>query len=152
MDVIVGILAQLKIDSTIWIQLGGFIVTYIILSELMFKPYYKAHNERVDRTIGDQDSAVRILQDSEDLYGQYETEARKLNVKHKEIYDLSRTEAVREFDRIVNSARSSAQRETVQLKERITKEVNSAKAELKSEIPKISSAIAVKLLGGESSL
>ncbi|MCB0384998.1 MAG: ATP synthase F0 subunit B, partial [Bdellovibrionales bacterium] len=102
------ILTALGVNSTLGIQFIIFLVAYVFLTTLVFKPYHRAYEERVKRTEGNTDLAERILTESKDLELQFEQKARALNNETKIIFDHSRTEAMKEYDRMVSQARDRA--------------------------------------------
>ncbi len=149
MDILVGILDQLQINNTIWIQLACFLITFLFVYNLIFKPYYNAYEQRLQKTEGNQDLAVKITQESEDIYSQYQVEARDLNRDIKGIFDFSRTEAVKESDRLVNEAKQKAQEQVESAGRNIHGQIEKEKVNLQKDIPEISNLIRAKLLGKE---
>jgi F-type H+-transporting ATPase subunit b len=143
------ILSALGVNWTIWIQLGCFVVAYLALSQLIFKPYLAALHERNQRTIGNEEYADRVIEETHQLQGRYEERAREINQQYKSIYDRSRVEATREHDQIVLRARQEAMKLIEQNRIAIEKEVRAAKDELSQQVPVVGLAIASKLVGKE---
>lgn len=143
------ILKILGVNSTIWIQLGCFLVAYISLSQLIFKPYMAAHKERDSRTTGGEEEAGQILQQAAELQTQYETQARAINNQTKQIYDESRNKALEEYDRAIRAARAEASSSLEKSRSAISQGVSKLKGELAKEVPGVACAIGSKLLGKE---
>ena len=143
------ILTALGVNSTLGIQFIIFLVAYVFLTTLVFKPYHRAYEERVKRTEGNTDLAERILTESKDLELQFEQKARALNNETKIIFDHSRTEAMKEYDRMVSQARDRAKSIMEKTRLQIGHEFESARAELNKEIPGITKTVVQKMMGQE---
>lgn len=146
------ILKSLGVNSTLWIQLVCFLVSYLALHFLILKPYSAALRERENRTIGNQENAVRIIDEANELQADFEKKAKSINSEIKKAFDQSRSEATKEYDRLVESARGEAEAVLAEARTQISGEIKSAKTVLVSEVPNVSAAIASKLAGKEISL
>ncbi len=143
------ILLAIGLDQTILAQFILFLITFIFLNTLVFKPYFAAFEERSSRTVGDQDLAEQVLEETKTLQLEYEQKARKLNLEHKTIYDESKTKALEKYDSIVSTARDKA-KEIMEANRTVIKtEVDNARGQLTAELPAVSKSIATKLLGKE---
>lgn len=149
MEALSGILNDLKINNTIWIQLGCFIVSYLALSNFIFKPYHAAYRKRKENTVGGEEFAERVIQETEALTGEYESKARQINANFSEVYNEKKVDAMKEYDRIVGQARGEAQSLQDKVRQQIGVEVQGARTELNKEIPKVSLEMASKLIGKE---
>lgn len=143
------IIKSLGVDSTLWVQLVCFLVSYLALSNFLFKPYMRALEERQKRTVGGEELAARLSGEASELHGEYEQKARALNAQIKGFYDQSRTEATKEFETIVKTARDESGSLVQSAREKISTEVQKARVGLSAEVPAVSTAIASKLAGKE---
>ena len=146
------ILKSLGVNPTFWIQLVCFLVSFLSLRYLIFKPYSTALTERQNRTIGSEEMAVRLIEEANDLHSDFEKKARDLNSKIKGFYDQSRAEARREYDQLVESARKEAGSVLEEARAYISKEIASAQKALAAEAPAVGAVIATKLAGKDISL
>lgn len=149
MDLIAGIFESLGVNSTLWIQMGIFFVSYIALTQLIFKPYLAAYNERANRTLGNEEFADRMVAEADDLNSEFETKARKMNFQFKAIYDQTRTEAMREHDRLVSQAKEDANALLEKTRLHISDKLIEEEKRLDNEIPKIRQQVVAKVLGKE---
>src|SRR3954469_9588798 len=99
------LLRSLGVNSTFWIQVACFIISFSSLTFLVFIPYLRAHQEREARTVGSEESATRLIQEAHDLQQQYEQRAKVVNSQIKGAFDVQRQEAQKEYDRLVQNAR-----------------------------------------------
>lgn len=144
------LLKTLGLDSTVAFQFGIFLIVYLFLSNLLFKPYLKAFNKRKEQTVGKTDTAERYISETQDLENEYETKAREINQQFKVIYDESRTLALKEHDRLVSEARAKAKSLTEKAQQEITSQMQAAQQELQSQIPVIAKTITGQVIGGPS--
>jgi len=140
-------LRGLGVNSTVGIQLVIFLVGYAFLYFALFKPYFRAYAERVDRTMGRAELAERYIAESTALQAEYETKARELSSQYKSIFDESRSQALREYDRVVSEARLAAKAQLENAKQKIRSELENANNQLQKEIPAVAEAITSRLLG-----
>ena len=152
MEALTSVLTTLKIDSTIWIQLGCFLVSYIALSNLIFKPYYKVYLERNKRTVGGEEHAEKMVQETAQLNEKFASRTREINSEFKTIYDAEKASASKVYNQKITDARGSTQEMTESVRTQIVSEVKKAQGELEKEIPFVSGAIASKLTGKEVTL
>lgn len=145
------ILNALGVDTTLWIHLACFFVSYLALSQLIFKPYLRAYEEREHRTVGNEEHAVRLIQEAGDLHGQYEQKAKVINAQIKSAFDASRADAGKQYESLVHAAREEAQKLIETSRASLANEIQAARKALSAEIPAVSSAIASKLAGKDLS-
>jgi F0F1-type ATP synthase membrane subunit b/b' len=141
-----AILHQLGINYTTIYCLVIFLFTFFTLKTLVFEPYYNAFVEREKRTKGGEDSARDIHKQTQDIKSVYEAEARDLNSEVKSIFDESRILATKEYSRVVNEARQSAEHYVEKVREQVNAEIKKASEQMKSEIPVVAQAITKKML------
>ena len=151
MQIISSLLTALGVNQSIWIQLACFLVSYVALTELVFKPYMKAHHEREKRTLGGEESAVRIIEEAQALTGNYEKKAREYNSEIKHVYDKKRTEALKEYEAMLGAARENSNSLLEESRKKIATEVEAARKKIAAEIPAVSNAIASRLAGKDLS-
>lgn len=151
MEAILGILATLKVDNTLWVQLGVFLFAYLVMSQLVFKPYLDAYQKRQDKTVGGEEQAEKLAQDALVIQNSYEEKLREVNAEFKSIYDKEKSEAQKVYNEKVGLARTEADSIIDATRKEIETNVAAVKQELKNEIPAISAAMTAKLIGKEAS-
>jgi F0F1-type ATP synthase membrane subunit b/b' len=124
-----------------------FLMTYLFLHFVLFRPYFKAYLGRVERTMGRAEMAERYLAESRSLQAEYEAKAQELSHKYRAIFDSSRAKAMREYDQMVNEARQAAKAEFETAKKSIAAEMQGARKNLQAEVPVLSEVITARLLG-----
>ena len=142
-----AILTNLGINGSLWVNLGIYIFVMLVLTFVLFGPYFKAYKERVERTFGRAQLAERYVLETQEMQTQYEAKARELSSQYKSAFDHARSLAMREYDQLVSAARQESRRMIDGAKSKITAEADKAKAALKSEVPFVGKVIAARLLG-----
>jgi F-type H+-transporting ATPase subunit b len=141
------IIQQLGINGTALIQFGIFICAFFFLNLYLFTPYYKALEEREKRTLGGEDLAQEFQKKSTELHSEYQTKAKEVTKKIKDIYDAHRTDALKEFDALVGKARTEAAILLEANNQKIAQSIQATAAALRAETTNVSVAITQKLLG-----
>jgi len=145
------IFASLGLNWTLFVQMGIFLVVFVVLKTVLFEPYFAAFRERKERTEGQAEAAERYVHEAKDLEAKYSAKAQEINAQYKAIYDKNRVETMKEYDRVIQDARSRAKAWTEQSRSRIEKEVREAKQQMSPDVPAISQLITSKMLGKEAS-
>lgn len=141
------IIQQLGINGTALIQFGIFICIFFFLNLYLFTPYYKALEERENRTLGGEDLAQEFLKKSTELQSEYQSKAKEVAKKIKDIYDSLRADANKEHEALLNKARSEASSLLEANNQKIAQSIQATTAALRSETTNVSVAITQKLLG-----
>jgi F0F1-type ATP synthase membrane subunit b/b' len=149
MNAVIGIITALGINSTIWLQLGIFLFTFMFLKTVVFAPYFRAFGERQNSTQGNQEHAEKIFAQTRELETLYQRKSRSLNAEIKALYDKVRLEAAAEQEKIQAAAREKAKSVIDKAREQIQGELNRAREDLIKEAPALSRAITEKLAAKE---
>lgn len=147
-----NILSSLGVDWTLVVHMVCFGIAYIFLTNLVLKPYAAAMHEREKRTQGNEEMAVRIIEEADKLQAHYEQRAKALNAEIKGYFDESRTEAMSQYDQMVTAARNEANTLIKSTQTKIEDQIQKARSAVLAEVPAVSAAIASKLAGKEISL
>lgn len=143
-----GLLKSLGVDLThVPIQLIIFMVVYILIYQLAFKPYFLAYKKRLENTEGNQENSERYLVEAEELKAQYEEQAKKINAEYKSIYDESKNQAVKDYDGMMAESRNQAKKILEESKANVSEQFEKAKLQLQAEAPAVANEIVKKLIG-----
>lgn len=144
-----NLLQVLQLDATILPQFLIFLVAYVALSQLVFKPYMKAFDLRKEATVGGKEVADQLLLETQNIHFNYETKAREINTEIKVIFESARKEATKRQEELVLSARAQAEELVKKSREEIRQNVLKTREELKKQVPELSQTISDRLLGKE---
>ena len=151
MDQLLGILRQLGVNSTLWVQLVFFLVSYFFLSQFLFKPYMRNLEYRKKNTVGNAEEAIKLNSSAENLAMDYQGQVKAQNEKASSIYDKLKAEGLAEEERLVAQAKALASEVLEQTKRKIQEDMIAAQDALKGQIPQISRQIASRVLGRDLS-
>jgi len=140
-------LKSLGIDSTIIIQFFVFLAGYVVLTRLVFKPYFKAYLERYNRTTGSEDLASQIDSETELLEKEFEENAKAINFKIKKIFDDEKKVALQKQDGLVKDAYLKATELRNKSKLKLDENKKSIMDQLEKEVEPLSELIKQKVLG-----
>lgn len=139
----------IDLDATLFIQLGIFLLVFILLRFLLFRPVIQLIEKRREVTTGKKEEAEKFERDSEKLQAEFDKQMAEI-----------RAAAGAEKDRIIEQARRQERDLLVKAREDARAIVEEAKAdanaqaavareEIRGEIDGLVSAVASRILGRE---
>jgi len=141
---------MLSVDKTIVIQFVFFIISYIVLSRLIFRPYLERYYSRKTLTDGHEDQAQKLLTQHKDMEVQYEQKVRQVGVHLKTIMDEVRQRVSKQYDEIVDKAKGQAEKEVWEVKNKLCDNYPKLKEEVFQNIPELSKIVVKKILNKEN--
>jgi F0F1-type ATP synthase membrane subunit b/b' len=151
MSMIMDLLKSLGINGTAIDLFGIFLVAFVFIYFILMAPYFRAFKERVNRTLGHAEIAEKFLAESRALHDEYDIKAKAMNAQFKAIYDSNRTEAMREYDKVVNDARLAAKAEIERSRQAAADSLAQARRQMEKEIPSLAETITGRLIGKDLS-
>ena len=146
MDAILDILKSLGIDHTLFFQFGVFFVAFLAMNFIVFKPYLRAYEKRLDRTHGNRKQAQSLLEQAEKKQSQYREAARKLNSAMVSIFTDSNKKAKKEAEKILLEAKKELESQEQSLRKQMEKSVVQSRKEMEDQLPEIRSEIQKKFM------
>lgn len=137
MDMITGLIGSLKLNETLFIQFVVFLIGYSFLYFLLFKPYNKAAQERLDRTKGSEESADEFDEEIELLKRKYSAKVKETNVAVKEVFKGYEQQTKRESAELLENANTKIRQE----KESKEKEVEALYQQEKNKVPALAQGL-----------
>jgi F-type H+-transporting ATPase subunit b len=134
MEIVSGLIDSLELDLSLFIQLGIFLLSYIVLHYLLFKPYNSVAQKRFDATTGSLESATQFDEEIELLKREYGKAVKETNEKVKGIYDTADASAKKEAQDIL----IKAQEDYLAEKTTRSKEIEALYQEESKKIPQLS--------------
>jgi F0F1-type ATP synthase membrane subunit b/b' len=143
---------QLGVNHTYFYQLAIFIITLVLLSQQVFKPFVELLAQREAKSKGTEGLAAEENKRAAALQSAYEDTARTLSGDIKVIFDSYRQQASSEYEKIVSKARQEAMQLVEEARHRVSAEVGDAAKHLKEEAPLVAQAISSKLIASASGI
>lgn len=141
------LLDKFGLNSTLFLQLAVFLVTYFFLKTFLFQPYLKAFVRRSEMTDMTQTTASNVVTENRELSVQFEQKARSLNDRISRIFDGARQEGQKQFDQTIQTARTNAETNLSKSRTDLQSQIQGVKASLLKEVPAMTGMIVDKLLG-----
>jgi F-type H+-transporting ATPase subunit b len=138
---------MVSLDYTILIQMANFILLIFILRKLLYVPILGIMNERKERMEEYDGEVKRLKQEVEQKFSEYEEKVRLAKLDALEQKNTIVKEGAGLAKSMIEAVRSEIPALMEQLNARITREVDAARAILRSQSQKISLEIAEKVLG-----
>lgn len=137
---------MVDVNATLIAQILNFLVLLAILAKFAYKPLLKAMDDRRNRIINDLDSAEQTRLDAEALKEQYAEQLAGARQEATEIVNKANQIAQNLHDELVEQARVEQESLLANAKERIEQEKQQALLDIRSEVIKLSTLIAGKIV------
>ena len=138
---------MVSIDGTIWIQMANFLILMFVLNIILFKPILRVI-ERREKHLQGLDKEVKSLDQSvEEKMANYEEKLRQARLEAMSEKNEIQQKASEEGKGKMDEARNEILQIFDDFKQKLDKEISSARKILKSQAEKISVEISEKVLG-----
>lgn len=142
------IISSLGIDSTLFVQLGVYLVAYVILYNLVFKPYFLASEERRKMTVGNADSVKRSAELIQIAEEKFQKRARQINEEVSFLFNDQRSAASREIELVNKEAQEKTKALANETQQQIKLQLEQASSALTQSVDDVSKVIVQQILNG----
>lgn len=146
MDMLISIISSLGIDYTLFIQLGIYLATFVVLYLLVFKPYFKASEERRELTSGSLESAEKSEEMIKKTEEKYQTRARQINDEIALVFKEQRALAVKEAEKLNEEASLKSKEIMNQAQQKLSDQLEQAQINFELMTKEVSAVIVQQLL------
>jgi F-type H+-transporting ATPase subunit b len=139
--------AMINVDSSLFIQIGNFLLLIWILNMVLYKPIRKILKERDNKIDGFRKgigNAHQSAKEKEKNFNDAMSDARTKGIKEKEALAQA---AMDQEKKIIDEINKKAHAEIEAVRAKIAKEVEAARQGLNKEIQSFAEAIGQKILG-----
>ena len=140
------IFTKLGIDATLFIQIAIFLVVYLVMYFLVFKPLFELHKHREALVLGNQEDKEQKLGEIKTLKDEYESKLRKVHGQIQDIFTKIKGEAAKECENKLLEAREQAKDLIAKTRKQRQLEKQNVKEELEEGIPQLASMAIGKIL------
>ena len=141
MDVVLKILLQLGANQTAFIQFGVFIIAISFLTVVVYGPFFKAWDQRLQQTKGADQVAYETQDEAKKMELIFQSKAREVNEKIKTIFDSARKTTGEKVNEILSAGKTDMNNQI----EKARTQVEAQKASAQKESPAISADIATEI-------
>lgn len=139
----------IDLDGTVFVQLGLFIVAFVVLYALVFKPMVAMLEAREEAIDGAKAQAKHLDVEVKEKQASFEAELRKVRGASGEERDRLRAEGLEIEAKLLERVRTETVSVVNEARTRLESEANLARQELSNQRPQLAREIASKLLGRE---
>jgi F-type H+-transporting ATPase subunit b len=137
------------LDASTLVQIGLFIILFLVLKPVLFDPMLKLFEEREKRIDGAKLQARKIDEKSASALTKYETEMAKARASANEERDKLRAEGVKTENEILEKVRKATAASLEQGKRHAREEASRVRATLQTETTQMAKDLAARVLGRE---
>lgn len=138
---------MLQIDSTLFLQIVNFLFLVWILNRLLFRPFLKVVEERVERTRGARTQAEDLAVKAEDLKGQYESGVSEATSQGGSYKEAQIRAGQSDSEKIVGEARMKNSDHIGSVRRELQASVDEARKELVQDSINLAKEMTEKILG-----
>lgn len=139
----------IDLDGTVFVQFGLFLVLFVVLSQILWKPFLKLRDERQAGMGGAREEAEEMTAKTRDLNASYDKKVAETKAKASDERNKLRAEAAQREHEILDAARAKATAAQTAARETIAKQSAAAKQKLEAEAALLAKAVAKRVLGRE---
>jgi len=138
---------MVSIDSTMWFQMANFLILMFVLNVVLFKPILRVLERREKHFQGLDEEVKSLDQSVEEKMANYEEKLRQARLEAMNEKNEIQQKASGEGKSKMDEARNEILQIFDDFKQKLDKEMSSARKILKTQAEKISVEISEKVLG-----
>jgi F-type H+-transporting ATPase subunit b len=139
----------IDMDGTILVQLGFFLLLWIVLWKLLFQPFLKVRDQRAEGIEGSRQQAADMEAQAREAVKRYDETFNRAKLRGADERQKLRTEAAAHERQVLGAAREEAQRALGSARAKIAGDADKARQQLDSQAAAIAKQVASRILGRE---
>ncbi len=139
----------IDLDGTVFVQFGLFVVAYLVLNTLVFRPMLALFEAREVAIDGAKEDAQRLQREAKDAGKTFDAEMAQVRVQASEERERLRQEGVKLERSMLESVRVETTKQLAAADQTLQAEGVRLRADLKATVPALANQIASKLLERE---
>jgi F0F1-type ATP synthase membrane subunit b/b' len=143
---VAAILEQLGLDQTFFIQFAVFVVLFVFLGNVYFKPFLKLIQARHKRTVEDREAAEKLMADADQKFEEYRKRLAEERAAARKDYENLLTEVKKEESAMMAQSRSEAKKITQEAADSVNQQREQVKRQLEADVESLAKTISETLL------
>ena len=139
----------IDLDGTIWIQLGIFVIAFLLLRPLIFRPMIALFEARENAIEGAKVEALRLQDEAAAESDEFDEEMRRLRLQAGEERDRLRAEGKRLERTVLDRVRAETNTQLTEADQKLKAEAARLRQEVERGVPALAKQIASKMLDRE---
>lgn len=141
-----GIIQQLGLDQTFFVQLAIIAAVFILLKTFYFRPFMRLFEVRHKRTVADHEAAEKLMLEAQSKLEEYKDRLSRERAIAKKDFEEMITVAKKEETSLLTHAREQAKKITQEAAESVLQQREQLKKQLEGDIEGLAKNISEKLL------
>lgn len=138
---------MISLDYSVVYQVILFVIVWLVLTRILFRPYLKLLEEREHRTAGTEQESTALTEEGERLKGQYRELIAQAQASGIAAKESILQEARQQREKLISQAREEAARILEQVRTEIQRQIEKEKVLAVTEAAVIAKEMASKVLG-----
>jgi F-type H+-transporting ATPase subunit b len=139
----------IDVDGTLIVQFVLFLILLWILTQVLFRPYWKLRDQRHSSIEGAREDAHKMEERARNIVADYDAKLTGARLRGAEERQRLRSEGAVYERQVVGAARDESQKALLSARGRITSDANTARAQLELQSVSLAREIVKKILGRE---
>lgn len=139
----------IDLDATVVVQFALFLIMFVVLRFLVFKPYLKMRDDRKAGIDGARHSAHEMEAKAKAIVADYDAQLQRAKVRGADERAKVRSEAAVHERQVLGAARDEAQRALVEARAKVTTDAATARKSLEAQSALLAKQMTKKILGRE---
>ena len=141
-----GIVQQLGLDQTFFVQFLIVGIFFLVLSNIFFKPFQKLIQARHKRLIEDREAAEKILGQADAKFDEYKKKLAEERLAARQDYESLLNQAKKDESHLLMEARNEAKKITQEAVDSAQKQKDQIQKQLEADVEGLAQQIADNLL------
>jgi F-type H+-transporting ATPase subunit b len=138
---------MISLDYSVLYQIGLFLILWLILSKVLFRPYLDLLDQREHRTSGAQQDSSELEQEGARLKAEYEEKIAQARATGTAAKDAIVQEGRQERERILQQAREEAAHTLEAARLEVRSQLERERERLAAEVAEVAQDMVAKILG-----
>jgi F-type H+-transporting ATPase subunit b len=141
-----AVIEQLGLDKTFFVQFAIFLVFFMVLARLYFRPFLGLFEARHKKTVEDREAAEKLVAQAEAKFEEYKRKLAEERQAAKKEFDTALAQAKKEEASVLGAAREEAKKITQEAAESVAKQREQLKKSLEAEVEALARTISERLV------
>lgn len=138
---------MISFDYTIVYQIILFLILWVILNKVLFRPYFSLLEERERQTLGARHEASDLEHEGESLKAQYEEKIAQAQAAGNAAKEVILQDARQQRERLLTQAREEATRMLESVRQEVHTQMQKERQFAAAEVATVAQQIAIKIIG-----
>jgi F-type H+-transporting ATPase subunit b len=138
---------MISLDYSVFYQIGLFLILWLILSKVLFRPYLDLLDQRERRTSGAQHDSSELEHEGARLKAEYEAKIAQARATGTAAKDAIVQEGRQERERILQQAREEAAHPLETARLEVRNQLERERERLAAEVAEVAQDMVAKILG-----